>query len=101
LVKQTFKQIGGLTLDLDKRWHQALHDGFVPDTSWAAVVPSRTSFKVSPVDPKAFAARGDNGSLELTFWPDSHAYDGRFANNGWLQELPDFMTKWAWNIRPS
>lgn len=34
--------------------------------------------------------------LEVTFQPDPHAWDGRFANNGWMQELPDSMHKLTW-----
>ncbi len=35
--------------------------------------------------------------LEVVFYPDSMVYDGRFANNGWLQETPDFLTKLTWD----
>ena len=38
-----------------------------------------------------------NGQLEIIFCPDSKVYDGRFANNGWLQELPDPMTRLTWD----
>ncbi|MEZ5988604.1 MAG: 4Fe-4S dicluster domain-containing protein [Planctomycetota bacterium] len=38
-----------------------------------------------------------NGRLELCFIPDSRVWDGRFANNAWLQETPDFMTKLVWD----
>ena len=34
--------------------------------------------------------------LEVTFYPSYSVYDGRFANNGWLQECPDAMTKQVW-----
>jgi len=37
------------------------------------------------------------GSLELIFRPDPSVYDGRFANNGWLQELPKPLTKLTWD----
>jgi len=36
-------------------------------------------------------------NLEIRFLPSSHAYDGRYNNNGWLQELPDPMTRLTWD----
>jgi molybdopterin-containing oxidoreductase family iron-sulfur binding subunit len=36
-------------------------------------------------------------SIEVTFASDSSVFDGRFANSGWLQELPDPMTKLTWD----
>ena len=38
-----------------------------------------------------------NGKLEVIFRPDPTIYDGRFANNGWLQELPKPITKLTWD----
>ena len=35
--------------------------------------------------------------LELVFCRDASVYDGRFANNGWLQECPDPLTKLTWD----
>jgi MoCo/4Fe-4S cofactor protein with predicted Tat translocation signal len=35
--------------------------------------------------------------LELVFRPDPTIYDGRYANNGWLQELPKPLTKLTWD----
>ena len=37
------------------------------------------------------------GKLEVVFRPDPTIYDGRFANNGWLQELPKPITKLTWD----
>ncbi len=37
------------------------------------------------------------GKLEVSFRPDPTIYDGRFANNGWLQELPKPITKLTWD----
>jgi Fe-S-cluster-containing dehydrogenase component len=36
-------------------------------------------------------------SLEIVFRPDPTIWDGRFANNGWLQELPKPLTKLTWD----
>jgi Fe-S-cluster-containing dehydrogenase component len=77
--------------DFEAFWRKALHDGVVPDTT----LPAR---RVSLQDdwdttPPAQAAEG----LEIVFRPDAHVLDGRFANNGWLQELPRPITKLTWD----
>ncbi len=41
--------------------------------------------------------RPGGASLELIFRPDASVYDGRFSNNGWLQELPRPLTKLTWD----
>jgi hypothetical protein len=43
------------------------------------------------------AAPATSGGLEIVFRPDPHIWDGRYANNGWLQELPKPMTKLTWD----
>ena len=80
-------------------WRKAIHDGYVKDTAFAIATPELLSFEVS-----APAARAEktfeelkNGEYELTFFADSKVLDGRFANNGWLQEVPDFLTKLTWD----
>ena len=35
--------------------------------------------------------------LEVVFYRDAKMDDGRYANNGWLQELPDPITKLTWD----
>ena len=37
------------------------------------------------------------GALEVRFVADATVDDGRFANNGWLQECPDPITKIRWD----
>ena len=81
----------------DAHWRRALKDGFVAQTAWESVSPTAQPLgAIAPV-PGVDQLQPENGALELTFWPDAHTYDGRFANNGWLQELPEFMTKLTWD----
>ena len=76
--------------DFEDWWRKAVHDGLVPDTTFA---PKQVSFKAAGIAAKSAPARG----LEIVFRPDPHIYDGRFANNGWLQELPKPLTKLTWD----
>ena len=85
-VRQTH---GGVS---DNQWEQALAKGvlFGPSTplKLGAVMNAGLNWQV-PAPKK--------GSLELGFYPSYSVYDGRFANNGWLQETPDPITKLTWD----
>jgi MoCo/4Fe-4S cofactor protein with predicted Tat translocation signal len=76
--------------DFDKFWRKALHDGVVANTALNAVsvAPTATLPATNPVS---------TDTLEFIFRPDPSVYDGRFANNGWLQELPKPVTKLTWD----
>ncbi len=80
-----------ITGDFANGWRKALHDGWVEGTAFA---------------PKAVGAPGGtlpavtsnpNAGLEIAFKADPSLYDGRYANNGWLQELPKPVTSLAWD----
>jgi molybdopterin-containing oxidoreductase family iron-sulfur binding subunit len=73
----------------EKGWRKALHDGVVPNTAWPAATP--TANVAAAAVPQAPA-----GAMELQFVAGA-VHDGRYANNGWLQELPDPMTKLTWD----
>src|SRR5688572_18705166 len=69
------------------KWH---HDGFIPNTRSK---PAQVQAKGGVVRVPESAAN----TLELEFRHDPSIYDGRFANNGWLMELPRPMTKITWD----
>jgi len=81
--------------DKEQTWRKALHDGVV-----AASKPT-DPVKVS-VDSKKLAAalaaetKTAGTGIEVGFYPSSATWDGRFANNGWLQEAPDPISKLVW-----
>ena len=79
----------------EKAWRKALHDGFIASagTTGAANAEPRTE----PVDPMEPVEPGSGSGLEIVFRPDPTILDGRFANNGWLQELPKPLTKITWD----
>ncbi len=89
LVREAISAALPKPLDKDA-WSQLLHDGFIDTRLTAIANPSLASSLDLQVMP---ASKG----LEVVFCPSSSTYDGRFANNGWLQETPDFITKVTWD----
>ena len=71
-------------------WHAALHDGFVRE-SGGAVVPTFDGAALS-----GLLSSSPVEGLELTLHADRRLHDGRGAHIGWLQELPDPVTKCTW-----
>jgi molybdopterin-containing oxidoreductase family iron-sulfur binding subunit len=79
--------------DFESWWRRAVHDGTVPDTAAAPRTPAlHGEALATPAQHRRF-----EGTLEVIFRPDPTIYDGRFANNGWLQELPKPITKLTWD----
>src|SRR3984885_781567 len=74
-------------------WETALHDGVV---AAGPAPPAIIAVKLGPMSPSAIPAlKADE--VEIVFRPDPTIYDGRFANNGWLQEAPKPITKLTWD----
>jgi len=76
--------------DFDKFWRDTLFYGFVSGT------PS-TGKSVSARPAPAAAAAPSGDTIEIVFRPDPNIFDGRYNNNGWLQELPKPITKLTWD----
>ncbi len=84
----------------DDFWQTALHDGVVAGHRSAAEIRSRSQpiGRRASARPRPQSRRpGGSQSFELVFQPDPTIYDGRFANNGWLQELPKPITRLTWD----
>ncbi len=87
--------------DFDAFWRKSLHDGWIPSTAFA---PKQVMSKWFGKDLKASTELAtivmgspSANAIELNFRRDPSIYDGRFSNNGWLQELPKPLTKLTWD----
>ena len=85
-----------LSGEFESAWRRALHDGLIAGTAFTPrSVPMAKSSP--PATANTANAEAGAGSLEIRFRPDPTIYDGRFANNGWLQELPKPISKLTWD----
>jgi len=79
-------------LDSDDAWQDALAEGVIAGTASSkldvALRPEAAG--VSPPAPV-------QAPITVLFRPDPHLWDGRYANNPWLQELPRPLTKLTWD----
>ena len=73
-------------------WHNILLKGVVPNTA----IPAATGVAVSG-NMGALPAATAGGGTELILRLDPHIQDGRWANSGWLQELPKPLTSLTWD----
>jgi MoCo/4Fe-4S cofactor protein with predicted Tat translocation signal len=80
-------------VDFEKFWRKSLNDGVVENTAYPplSLVAKFNANDLPPIPPP------NPGELEFLFRPDPTIHDGRFANNGWLQELPKPVTKLVWD----
>jgi molybdopterin-containing oxidoreductase family iron-sulfur binding subunit len=87
IVREYWKQ-RGLDGDFESAWRRALHDGIVEGTASPAVPVRFTGTIPAPTPPTP--------GIEVSVRPDPSVYDGRFANNAWLMELPRPISKITW-----
>ncbi|HZT69441.1 MAG TPA: 4Fe-4S dicluster domain-containing protein [Terriglobia bacterium] len=80
------------TEDFETWWRQSVRTGLIPGSALPEIHPA-----VQKVEAPQPLQAGNEGALDLVFRPDPYIYDGRYANNAWLQELPRPMTKLTWD----
>ncbi|HYY68965.1 MAG TPA: TAT-variant-translocated molybdopterin oxidoreductase [Terriglobales bacterium] len=81
-------QFKGAPEQFEAAWRKWLHDGFIAG--------SESKLRTVTARPLNLSAL-ESGGTEIIFQPDPSVYDGRWANNGWLQELPKPLTKLTWD----
>jgi molybdopterin-containing oxidoreductase family iron-sulfur binding subunit len=87
IVRRTWSQ----ALADEKAWRKALHDGVIANSAFPAVQATVKGGNFPAVVPTP----ADSYTVRIS--ADPKAYDGRFANNGWMQETPDGLTKLVWD----
>ncbi|HXP09034.1 MAG TPA: TAT-variant-translocated molybdopterin oxidoreductase [Acidobacteriaceae bacterium] len=91
VVRKTWQGSLG-SADQEHAWRKILHDGMVAGTAFE---PKTVSAKIG--DLQTTAASGGDGTVEVIFRADPNVYDGRYANVGWLQEVPKPVTNLSWD----
>jgi molybdopterin-containing oxidoreductase family iron-sulfur binding subunit len=100
LVKEHWARARG-GADFEAFWRRAIHDGVVPATAsparTVALRDASAGEAIAALRAARSAAAASEGAFEVLFRADPSVYDGRYANNGWLQELPKALTKLTWD----
>ncbi len=107
LVRSQWQSQAQASGDADLFWHEALRTGVVPHTSAArATVTLQPNLAERIAEPpaetvtlRATASTPEATARPLTalFRPDLLLWDGRFAENGWLQEMARPFTRLTWD----
>ncbi|MGI8494662.1 MAG: TAT-variant-translocated molybdopterin oxidoreductase [Pyrinomonadaceae bacterium] len=83
----------GASQNFEDQWRKVVHDGFIADSALPTrAMTAGTGFLTQPE-----TVNQASGGVEISIRPDPNIWDGRFANNGWLQELPKPLTKTTWD----
>ncbi len=91
LVKATWRKSGLVAGDFEKEWRKIIHDGLLKNSGSKPVTVASTLSASTLVGPKK------TSGLEVILLADPCIYDGKFSNNGWLQELPKPLSKLTWD----
>jgi molybdopterin-containing oxidoreductase family iron-sulfur binding subunit len=97
IVRDTWKALLG-DAEFESKWNRVLHDGVLHGSELPEIVPEAKSDAFAELNAtSAGTAAGAPDRLEVVFLPSPAVHDGRFANDAWLQELPDPLTKLTWD----
>ncbi|HYK37572.1 4Fe-4S dicluster domain-containing protein, partial [Alloacidobacterium sp.] len=105
-VRENWRQQLSAKGDFEYNWRKVLHDGWIADTAFqpkssgeskASSEGGHNQFGDLPGTARTSSNGSGTDTLEIVFRPDYNLYDGRYANVGWLQELPRPVTNLSWD----
>ena len=96
-VRATFDIVAAAAPNKNDAWNFTLRDGFLKGSAYPAATAAFDAAGLAKLStiPSLGAPTLENMELQLT--PCSKVYDGRYINNGWLQEAPDPVSKVTWD----
>jgi MoCo/4Fe-4S cofactor protein with predicted Tat translocation signal len=84
--------------DFEAAWRRWLHDGVVKGTVGETFTAKPDLSKLAQqLEGLSASPEPTSAQMELRLVLDRSVYDGRYANNAWMQELPDSVTKLTWD----
>lgn len=99
VVKEYWKKWyagAGQSREFEQFWQESVRAGVIADPGRTS--PQQAALAGNWAEGSAAAAAAPSGdTYEINFLPDPYLLDGRYANNGWLQELPHPVTKITWD----
>jgi molybdopterin-containing oxidoreductase family iron-sulfur binding subunit len=90
LVRATFNSLLPTDGDQDLAYRRVLNDGMMQGSAFATITASVKA-------PAAAAPVATTTGMEVRFLASPYLHDGRFAGSGWLQEMPNPLTKLVWD----
>jgi MoCo/4Fe-4S cofactor protein with predicted Tat translocation signal len=95
IVRDTWKPILAEE-EVGTKWNHVLHDGLLAGSELPEIAADAAAQALADLGPLTGGGAAAT-ELEIVFLPSPSLHDGRFANDGWLQELPDPLTKLTWD----
>jgi len=96
IVRTTLREATGEE-GFENRWSRFLHDGLLVDSATLPIYVKFDSAATTKVLQSATVPPLGDDEFEVVFSRDASLDDGRYNNNGWLQEFPDPITKITWD----
>jgi MoCo/4Fe-4S cofactor protein with predicted Tat translocation signal len=105
VIRRHWQEAQGAGADqarFEQEWRQVLHDGLIEGSAsepgQASLLPGWQANLFRERSPGTAAVRAQQSQeMEIAFDVEPSLWDGRFANNAWLQELPRPLTKIVWD----